>query len=88
MDTSYSLKSPSAHPLQVLVIDDEKNIRVALGTYLEGMGCRVMAVATAGAALSALESQTFDLAFLDLRLQEMSGLELFPNSCHQPAASQ
>ena len=78
MDTSYSLKSPSAVPLQVLVIDDEKNIRVTLAAYLEGMGCRVMAVATAGAALSALESQTFDLAFLDLRLQEMSGLELLP----------
>jgi NtrC-family two-component system response regulator AlgB len=78
MDTSYPLKSPSAAPLQVLVIDDEKNIRVTLAAYLEGMGCRVMAVATAGAALSALESQTFDLAFLDLRLQEMSGLELLP----------
>jgi NtrC-family two-component system response regulator AlgB len=78
MDTSYSLKSSSAHPLQVLVIDDEKNIRVTLGAYLEGMGCRVMAVATAGAALAALESQTFDLAFLDLRLREMSGLELLP----------
>jgi NtrC-family two-component system response regulator AlgB len=78
MDTSYSLKSSSAYPLQVLVIDDEKNIRVTLGAYLEGMGCRVMAVATAGAALAALESQTFDLAFLDLRLREMSGLELLP----------
>jgi DNA-binding NtrC family response regulator len=37
-----------------------------------------MAVATAGAALAALESQTFDLAFLDLRLKEVSGLELLP----------
>ncbi len=73
-----SLKSPGAAPLQVLVIDDEKNIRVTLAAYLEGMGCRVIAVATAGAALSALESQTFDLVFLDLRLQEMSGLELLP----------
>jgi two-component system, NtrC family, response regulator AlgB len=78
MDASYPLKSPRAVPLQVLVIDDEKNIRVALAAYLENIGCRVMAVATAGAALSALESQTFDLAFLDLRLQEMSGLELLP----------
>jgi NtrC-family two-component system response regulator AlgB len=60
------------------VVDDEKNIRMTLAAYLEGMGCRVMAVATAGAALSALESQPFDLAFLDLRLKEMSGLELLP----------
>ncbi len=78
MDVVSSLKSPHVAQLRVLVVDDEKNIRVTLAVYLEGMGCRVMAVATAGAALSALESQTFDLAFLDLRLKEMSSLELLP----------
>ncbi len=78
MDKTSSLKSLATAPLRVLVVDDEKNIRVTLAAYLEGMGCRVLAVATAGAALSALESQTFDLAFLDLRLKEMSGLELLP----------
>ena len=78
MDTSFHSKSANAAPLQVLVIDDEKNIRVTLAACLEGMGCRVMAVATAVSALAALESQTFDLAFLDLHLQEMSGLELLP----------
>jgi NtrC-family two-component system response regulator AlgB len=62
----------------VLIIDDEKNIRLTLAAYLEGMGCRVLAVATGGAALAALESQTFDLAFLDLHLKEVSGLELLP----------
>src|SRR3989339_803500 len=78
MDVVSSLKSPPVAKLRVLVVDDEKNIRVTLAAYLEGMGCRVMAVATAGAALSVLESQTFDLAFLDLRLKEMSSLELLP----------
>jgi NtrC-family two-component system response regulator AlgB len=78
MDVVSSPKSPHVAQLRVLVVDDEKNIRVTLAAYLEGMGCRVMAVATAGAALSALESQTFDLAFLDLRLKEMSSLELLP----------
>lgn len=66
------------HSLRVIVIDDEKNIRMTLAAYLEGIGCRVIAVSTAGAALSALEVQNFDLAFLDLRLQEISGLELLP----------
>jgi len=78
MDTASFLESPTASPLRVLVVDDEKNIRVTLAAYLEGMGCRVMAVATAGAAVSALESQPFDLAFVDLRLKEMSGLEVLP----------
>jgi two-component system, NtrC family, response regulator AlgB len=78
MDTASLPESPNTSQLRVLVVDDEKNIRVTLSAYLEGMGCRVMAVATAGAALSALESQTFDLAFLDMRLKEMNGLELLP----------
>jgi NtrC-family two-component system response regulator AlgB len=76
MDTTSYLKSPNSAALRVLVIDDEKNIRVTLAAYLEGMGCQVLAVATAGAALSALESQAFDMAFLDMRLKEMSGLDL------------
>ena len=65
-------------PFRVLVIDDEKNIRVTLSAYLEGVGCGVTAVATALEALAALERQTFDLAFLDLRLKETSGLDLLP----------
>jgi two-component system, NtrC family, response regulator AlgB len=78
MDNASSLEVPRAASLRVLVVDDEKNIRVTLSAYLEGMGCRVTGVATAEAALSALESQTFDLAFLDLRLKETSGMELLP----------
>jgi NtrC-family two-component system response regulator AlgB len=78
MDKASSLEAPRAAPLRVLVVDDEKNIRVTLSAYLEGMSCRVTGVATAEAALSAMESQTFDLAFLDLRLKETSGLELLP----------
>jgi two-component system, NtrC family, response regulator AlgB len=78
MDNASSLEASRATSLRVLIIDDEKNIRVTLSAYLEGMGCQVTGVATAEAALSALQSQTFDLAFLDLRLKETSGLELLP----------
>jgi NtrC-family two-component system response regulator AlgB len=60
------------------VVDDEKNIRATLAACLEGMGCRVAAVATASEALATLERQAFDLAFLDLRLKETSGLDLLP----------
>jgi NtrC-family two-component system response regulator AlgB len=64
--------------LRVLVIDDEKNIRATLTLCLESMGCEVTAVASGPAALAALTRQLFDLAFLDLRLGEMNGLELLP----------
>jgi NtrC-family two-component system response regulator AlgB len=62
----------------VLVIDDEKNIRTTLGLCLEAMGCKVMQVESAGAALAALGRESFELAFLDLRLGSQSGLDLLP----------
>jgi NtrC-family two-component system response regulator AlgB len=65
-------------PPRVLVIDDEKNIRTTLSLCLEGMGCEVTAVPSALAALSALRRQSFDLAFLYLRLETTNGLELLP----------
>lgn len=64
--------------VSALIIDDEKNIRTTLALCLEGMGCTAVAVASAQAALAALSQQTFDLAFLDLRLGETSGLALLP----------
>ncbi len=64
--------------LRVLVIDDEKNIRVTLSMCLEDIGCEVQAVGSADAALTALAHGVFDLAFLDLRLGDESGLQLLP----------
>ena len=49
-----------------------------LSACLEAMGCRVTALSTASQALAALGRQPFDLAFLDLSLKEMSGLDLLP----------
>ena len=62
--------------LRVLVIDDEKNIRATLSLCLEQTGCQVTAVSSAQSALSALAQQSYDLAFLDLRLGDSSGLDL------------
>ncbi len=65
-------------PLAVLVIDDEKNIRSTITLCLQRIGCRVTAVASGEAALDAAEREFFDLAFLDLRLAEGSGLDVLP----------
>ena len=64
--------------LDVLVIDDEKNIRSTLRVCLEGMGCRVGEAASAEAARGAIARRPYDLAFLDLRLEEANGLDLLP----------
>jgi two-component system, NtrC family, response regulator AlgB len=70
--------APATAGLRILVVDDEKNIRTTLALCLEGAGCAVAAVATCDAALAALQREHFDVAFLDLRLAEESGLELIP----------
>jgi NtrC-family two-component system response regulator AlgB len=65
-------------PLRVLVVDDERNIRATLAVCLEGAGCAVTQAGSAADALGAAGRTAFDLAFLDLRLAEDSGLELLP----------
>ena len=77
METQTSASAPS-NKLRVLIIDDEKNIRATLSLCLEQMGCAVTAVSTPEAALAALRQQPYDLAFLDLRLGESSGLDFIP----------
>jgi NtrC-family two-component system response regulator AlgB len=63
---------------EVLVIDDEKNIRATLTMCLEGIGCKVTTASSTDAALAAVERRPFDLAFLDLRLGEQDGMALLP----------
>ena len=65
-------------PVRVLVVDDEKNIRMTLALCLEGFGCKVEQAANSAAALEALRLEPFDLAFCDLRLGQESGLDLVP----------
>ncbi|MBI3782038.1 MAG: sigma-54-dependent Fis family transcriptional regulator [Deltaproteobacteria bacterium] len=74
--------------MRALVIDDEKNIRTTLTLCLEGMGCRVRAVASGNAAIDAVRREAFDLAFLDLRLGDENGLSVLPRLlAERPAMS-
>jgi NtrC-family two-component system response regulator AlgB len=63
---------------RVLVVDDEKNIRSTLGMCLEGLGCVVVEAATSAEALARTQAGQMDLAFVDLRLGNDSGLDLIP----------
>jgi two-component system, NtrC family, response regulator AlgB len=66
------------NPIPVLVVDDERNIRNALRVCLEELGCTVTEAASAEAALSAASHEALELAFVDLRLGDGSGMELIP----------
>ncbi len=63
---------------RVLVIDDEKNIRATLTVCLEACGCTVASASTTESALAAVSRESFDLAFVDLRLGSENGMALIP----------
>jgi NtrC-family two-component system response regulator AlgB len=64
--------------VDVLIIDDDFGIRETLGTALQTQGHRVEAVASPSAAENKLRRETFEVAFLDLRLGTESGLDALP----------
>lgn len=61
---------------KVLVVDDTKNIRTLLTTCLELNGFDVITASNGLEALELFQSEKFDLAFLDIKLPEVSGTEV------------
>lgn len=66
----------SLFSMHVLVVDDESNIRKTMAIFFESRGYRVTVVANARDALAEAATQSFDLAFIDLRLGTENGLDL------------
>ena len=64
--------------MRLLIIDDEEHIRTTTAVVLEAMGHETVGVETGAGALKQLESDYFDVAFLDLKLSGESGLDLLP----------
>jgi len=62
--------------MRILVVDDEENIREGCRRSLERIGYEVEVAAEAREALAKLDSQSYDLALLDIRMPGMSGVEL------------
>jgi two-component system, NtrC family, response regulator AlgB len=71
--------SQQADILNILIVDDEANIRKTLKIFLESRGHHVTAVSNGRDALVQAEKQVFDLVFLDLRLGTENGLDLIPS---------
>ncbi len=64
--------------LQILVVDDEANIRRTLSVCLETEGHHVIGVSNVADAMTEAARRSFDLAFVDLRLGTDDGLDLIP----------
>lgn len=64
--------------LQILIVDDEINIRKTLTVCLEADGHRVISVSNFQDAVSETSRRVFDIAFVDLRLGTANGMDLIP----------
>jgi two-component system, NtrC family, response regulator PilR len=78
------MSSPPAAPAQVLVVDDEPDLRTLYELTLLREGYRVDAAATLAEAWEHLEAKKFDAVITDMRLPDGQGLELL----HRMAAQQ
>src|SRR5262245_52710273 len=62
--------------VQILVVDDERNIRNNLTTVLESAGYKVDASGDGEDALTKCKERHYDIALVDIQMPKMGGLEL------------
>jgi len=60
----------------ILIVDDEKNIRLTLSQALETLGAEVDTAANGEEALAKLKEKEFGLILLDIRMPGMDGMEV------------
>ncbi|GFO70189.1 two-component system response regulator [Geomonas limicola] len=61
---------------QLLVVDDEANIRLLYAQELSDEGYQVVTAGSALEAVEKLQESAFDLVVLDIKLKNESGIEL------------
>src|SRR5215472_1087094 len=65
-----------ASPHRILVADDDRTTRFAISSMLKKAGYAVTSVKDGAEALLKIQQISFDLAFLDIRMPELTGLEV------------
>ncbi len=61
---------------RILIIDDEPILRESLQAWLERDGYSVEAVSTGDEGLERVQNTSFDLVFLDLKLEDIDGIQV------------
>jgi ActR/RegA family two-component response regulator len=62
--------------LHILLVDDDPDLLATMGDIFELKGFAPILVGTGRAALAQFEQQNIDVALIDLKLEDMSGLDL------------
>jgi PAS domain S-box-containing protein len=81
--TTFTLRLPTAEPAEsaplerVLLVDDDPDVAEALAAMLTKEGLRVSRASTGTEGMAMLESNDWDAVFLDVRLPDLSGPEIY-----------
>ncbi|MEM8808272.1 MAG: response regulator [Cyanobacteria bacterium P01_G01_bin.38] len=67
----------------ILIVDDEKNIRLTIAQALESQGHETAVAADGRSALSTLREKAFDLMLLDLNMPGLNGVEVLTQAIEQ-----
>ena len=67
-------------PTTILVVDDELGIRQALDRYLKRLGYRVVQADNGAAALQQIMQEPPQAMLCDIRMPQMTGVELVPKA--------
>jgi DNA-binding response OmpR family regulator len=69
-------QEPSNESIALLLVDDEEGFVNVLAKRMARRGIRVTGVLTGTEALQVLRKKDFDIAVLDLKLEDMDGIEV------------
>ncbi len=75
-DTALQPPAQPAALARILIVDDEPGIRVMLSAALKREGYEVLVATDGKSALAALESGPVDVVVTDIRMPQMTGIEL------------
>lgn len=76
-EAAAAQQEPAGPRTRVLVVDDEPSIRALLKAILEQRGHQVDLVADGRAAIERVSAHRYGVILLDVRMPDMSGLEVF-----------
>jgi two-component system, NtrC family, response regulator PilR len=78
MSTAVHAAEPLAdpHPPRILVVDDERSLRALLAIVLRREGYEVLLAENGRAAIGLLEREPVDLLISDIKMPDMSGVEV------------
>ncbi|MDH5575922.1 MAG: response regulator, partial [Nitrospirota bacterium] len=77
MDALDSAESPiESRGAQILLVEDEVDVRDSIKAQLEGEGHQVVATESGSEALALAESSQFDIVLTDVMIPDINGIEL------------